>query len=279
MARGRRGILGMGPNTVIEPSPSAFTRPPQPITEQTGGTMAAYNAAGAKLQDLVGAQDTLMSFDHANPWTANFTLRSRSMGGVAYSGLRTRFAKNIFFDAASRGHAGVPNGETGCIRTDNGTYQYENIEVKTTDATGARVVTSPIMWNRTTGGSMTNVKTGRPIAGMFTLWRCDGTNTWTDVIVEGDSVSLNCEEGGAAWVLNWTGGSINTQGQYHIVGESSGGSKKITLNNVTVTGGRDSASGALATHFYSYTGTTVQRKSDITRVNPAGPVTGYAFMV
>ncbi len=275
MARGRRGIMGMGPNSVIEPSISAFTRSPQPITEQTGGVMKAYNAAGVALQDLVGAQDKLMSFDYADPFVANLTVRGRSFGGMAYTGIATRFAKNLFLDAASRGHAGVPNGETGSLGVNNGTYHFENIQIKTTDSGGTRVVSSPVMWNKTTGGTMINVSSGRPAYGMFTMWRCNGTNTWRDVFIQGDSVGMNLEEGGASFVINWDGGSISTTSKYHIVGESSGGSKKINLRGVTVTGGI--VSGNLCSHFYTYTGTYIQKKSDITRDN--GFSSYYGFMV
>lgn len=273
MARGRRGILGMGPKAVIQPSVSSFSRPAQPITEQTGGTMAAYNAAGTKLQDLVGAQDCLMRFDHANPFVGNVTFRSRDMGGVAYSTIAAGTVVNVRFEASSRGHAGVPNGETGSILTNNVAVRIENVEIVTTDSTGTRVVTSPIMLNRNSGGIIKNVKIGRPRAGMLTFWRCTGTYTLTDVTVDGQDVALNLEEGGPGFVINWTGGSISTQGSYHVVGEASAGSKKLKFNDLTVAGGSAAATNGLALHFYSYTNTAVQKRSDVTRNN--GPLNFY----
>lgn len=280
MARGRRGIMGMGPNAVVQPSASSFTRAAQPITQDTGGTMAAYNSAQAKLQDLVGAQDQLIGFDDANPFCGNFTMRSRSFGGVAYSAIQSSTVVNVLFDAASRGHAGVPNGETGCVIMGASAAQYriENVEVITADSTGTSVVTSPIMWNRRTGGGMMrNVKTGKPRFGMPTFWRCDGTQTWTDVYIYGNDVGLNLEEGGTNFALNWTGGSFQVTNRYHIVGESSAGSKKVTLVSVDVIEGVGPVD-TLNVSIYSYNATYVQKKADITRTgSPTGPVNVVGF--
>lgn len=273
MARGRRGIIGMGPNAVVEPSVSTFKRGRQP--SPIGSTqMKAYNSSGVALQSLVGAQDALLGFDHASPFVGNLTIHGRDCGGVAYSGVRASTVVNVLFDAASRGFSGVPNGETGSISMGAGAlYRIENVEIRTT-VNGVPVVTSPIMWNRARGGIMKNVKSGRPVAGMLTLWRCDGVNTWTDVSIDGNNQCINLEEGGASFVLNWTGGTAATTGKYHIIGESSGGSKKVTLKGVTVTGGV--VPGAFGYHFYSYNGTATQLKSDLVRAD--GPEGFYGFI-
>lgn len=273
MARGRRGILGLGPGAVVQPSASSFSRPAQPITQDTGGTMSAYNAGGGFLQNLVGAQDALMRFDHANAWCGNFILKGRDFGGVAYSGMFAPNVVNFVGDAASRGHAGVPNGETGTIASNNVNVRYENVDIITTDSTGARVVVSPMMLNRNTGGTFKNVTLGRPRAGMLTFWRCTGSYTMQQVKVAGNDVSMNLEEGGPGFVLNWDGGSVSTVGSYHIVGEASPGSKVLTFNNLEVSGGIPDAQDGLALHFYSYTGTAVQRRSNVSRNN--GPLYFY----
>lgn len=262
MARGRRGLIGLGPDVIVAPSPSSFSWPAQPYPQTVTYTSGTTG-------QLVGSQNSLLEFAHASPFIGNLTFRSRDLGGVSYSTVRASTAVRVNFDGSWRGFSGIPNGETGGLLIGNGAYRIENCTLTPNGGP------SPIMWNRVTGGVVRNVTCGRPNHGMFTFWRCDGTNTFENVYMDANGQVLNLEEGGANFVINWTGGRMATQGLYHIIGESSGGSKKLNFFNVEFVGG--GVAGALCTHFYTYTATSVQKRSDITRNN--GPVSAVGAVI
>ncbi len=72
MTRARRGVIGLGPGVVIAPSASSWTAPRQPILENEPAGQQfqrAYFTAGGT-QNLVGAQNTLIGYSHANPFFA-----------------------------------------------------------------------------------------------------------------------------------------------------------------------------------------------------------------
>lgn len=254
MSRARRGIVGMGPGVVIKPSTSSWSAPAQPYPQtvyyQGGGTGT-----------ITGSQNTLIEIDHSNAFVANFTMEGADFGGCSYTAIRnantstTFTAKNLLMDECWRGFSGIPNGETAALGILGGSYLLENITINSNGGP------SPIMWNRTTGGVLRNVKAAKPNYGMLTMWRCTGTNNFFDVDMDGHTQAINLEEGGPNFVLNWTGGTVATDGSYHVIGEASPGSKKITFTDVTLIGGFQP--GALNCHFYSYNATPTQKRTDI----------------
>lgn len=256
MSRARRGILAMGPNVVIEPSNSSWTGPAQPKP------LIAYYSNGSS-GELVGANNKLIEAEHRNPFFANFELRGRDFGGVAYSGLYTdgdsRTIKNVFFNGCWRGFAGVPNGETGGLAFVKGTYELDNLEFKSINGP------SPIMWNRTTGGTATNITADTPNHGMITFWRCGGKNLFKNVTVYNSKLGINLEEELAGFELEWTGGGMYVSSEtaaFHLNINPSGGSQKITLRGVKITGGYQGQAGKLMAHVYSTPGK--QKRSDVT---------------
>lgn len=249
MTRARRGIVGLGPGAVIEPSSSGWSAPPQVIlqNEATGDQfMRAYFENGTT-QNLVGAQNGLIGYEHPNPIFANFTLKGRSLGGVAYSGLKrsggtgavTTF-KRVHFDKCWRSHAGVPNGETGGLTFNGGGYLVENCDLTTpTDSVSGG---SCVMWNNTTGGAVRNVRadvTNLPsnLGGMWTFWRSGGVNTFENVHIHARQTGMNIEESRAGFELNWTGGEMTVNypaNRFHFAMNPTGGAPKITLTDVEI---------------------------------------------
>lgn len=256
MSRARRGILGLGPGVVIAPSASSWTAPAQPkplIAYYTNGTTG----------ELVGANNKLIEAAHANPFFANFEIQGRDFGGVAYSGLYTdgvgRTVKNIFFNGCWRGFAGVPNGETGGLAMVKGTYTLDNLGFKSVDGP------SPIMWNRTTGGTASNIMADKPNYGMITFWRCGGTNVFKNVTVYNSKLGINLEEELAGFALDWIGGGMfvdSDTAAFHLNMNPSGGSQKISLRGVKISGAYQGQAGKLMAHVYSTAGK--QKRSDVT---------------
>ena len=265
MARARRGILGLGPGVVIQPSPSTWTAPAQPKP------MNAYMSNGSSMV-LSGCQNKLIESEKSAGFFANFTLRGRDFGGVAYSGLNGRTFVRVHVDGGWRGFAGVPNGETGAFTLLGGEYRIESCTLRSENGP------SPIMWNNTAGGTVKHLKTTIPNHGMLTFWRSAGVNRFEDVHMEGRSMLVNLEQVAAGFSLDWQGGSGSvidaTSGvAYHVNGNPSNGSFKVALRDVKISGGRDP--GKLTAHVY--TTANVQRKSDITW--DGGQVAYYGQMV
>lgn len=256
MTRARRGILGLGPGVVIAPSPSAWTAPAQPRP------LTAYFSNGNS-QELVGSANKLIEANHTNPFFANFELQGRDFGGVSYNGIAldgtSRTVKNVFFNGCWRGFSGEPNGETGGLSFLKGTYFVDNCEFVPVKGP------SPIMWNRTTGGTLSNIKSATTDLGMFTFWRCGGKNIWKDVTLANRRIGLNLEENIAGFELDWTGGAMlldRTDNSFHLNMNPSDGSQKLTLKDVKITGGYNGHPGKLVAHIYTTAGK--QRKSDVT---------------
>lgn len=256
MSRARRGIIGLGPGAVIESSDSGYTHPEQPYP------MYYYNLSGEQMGPLVGAQCSLIETRTMNCFFANFTIKGRDFGGVAYStikvGSNNSTFRRIHFDRSWRGFSGIPNGETGAIGIGAATYVIENCLIVPHDTHGP----SPIMWNRSTGGSMSNVRIEQHSIGMITFWRSGGINTFTNVITKGHKIGINQEEVLSDYVLNWTGGEISLrdgQNGFHFNTNPSNGSIKVNVVDVDISM-NGYTPGRLCAHNYT-TGST-QLRSD-----------------
>lgn len=236
MCRTRRGIIGLGPDVVIQPSASAWTQGPQPVlqNEPPGQQFQKRYMTDGSSADMVGAQSKLIACESANPFFANFTMRSRDFGGVAYSGLAIaggtlKTVKRIYFDSCWRGHEGVPNGETGGLAFNQGTYLVEHCDFTSTSGP------SPIMWNRTQGGTVRYARSTRPNYGMWTFWRCGKLNTFENVWMDCNRTGMNLEENDGDFELDWTTGKImldSPSNKFHFGINPSGGSIKIRLYDV-----------------------------------------------
>ncbi len=269
MSRAPRGIIGLGPGAVIAPSVSAWTRQAQPILQdQTAGnqTMLRYMLDGTT-GEMYGVQEKLIECEHADSFFGNFVLQGRDFGGVAYNGIvaappsggKTKVMR-VGFDGCWRGHAGVPNGETAGLAVTRAQYVIESCDFVSTGGP------SPIMWNRSTGGTVTHVRQNKPNFGMFTYWRCGGVNTLTDVLMDTGQIGFNLEENLAGFTLNMNGGRMmldypQSNRRFHLNINPSGGSVKVNLRGVQVSGNGYTA-GTVSAHVYTTAG--VQKRSDIT---------------
>lgn len=268
MSRSRRGILGLGPGAVVKASKSGWKGVRQP----NNNMMVTYTD-GSK-GTMIGVQNKLIGSEHHSPVYANFAMAPEDLGTVAYNSIGVSsslvgnfYMRNVWIDRAMNGFAGIPNGEAGGIILGIGRYDIENVLI-TTDANSS----SPIMFNRNTGGRMKNVWLGMPAVGMLTYWKCSGVNELIDVVVHAPKAGINLEEESAGFVLNWTGGAINVGsngGAFHLNMNASGGSQKITLKNVKISGyygDEKSNGGKLMAHVYKNKDSDParQRKSDVT---------------
>jgi hypothetical protein len=269
MCRARRGILGMGPGAVIAPSASSWTAPRQPIlqNEPAGSQFQkAYFSAGGSM-NLSGVQGGLIGNGHANPFFANFILQGRDFGGWAYNALSfggssAATIKRVTLDQAWRSHAGVPNGEAGALGFSGGSYLIESCDLiaPSTGYAGG----SPIMWNQNTGDTVRHVRSYGSKSGMWTYWRCGGTNTWEDVSIQGNQVILNIEENLSGFRLDWTGGSgtmTYTGNKFHMGCNPSGGAPTVALHGVSLATNAYTP-GAFTMNIYTTAG--VARRSLIT---------------
>lgn len=270
MTRARRGIIGMGPGAVIALSASSFSAPRQPIlqNEPSGSQyQKAYFSAGGSM-NLNGVQETLIGFDHANPFFANFTIRARDLGGISYNSIKKTGGtqtlttiKRIHFDESWRSHAGVPNGEAGGITLNGGTYLIENCDL-TPPSTGY-VGGSAIMWNNNTGGTLRHVRARGTKGAMWTFWRCGGTNTFTDAQILAGQTGMNIEENLSGFALDWTDGSIEVGlgyagNKFHFANNPVGGPATIALHGVAVSPNAYTA-GAMTINVYTTTSGVARR--------------------
>lgn len=279
MARARRGILGLGPGAVVRPSASAFRQERQ-----------IYPGAVADTGwSMVGAAQKLIETSTPNAYFGNFVMQGRDFGGVAYHGLSSSKGavyENLYLDAAHRGFARIPNGETGGISV-VGPYEIKNVEVNCRDrGTGARVGSSPIMINSSAGGRMEHVYTHEPVTGGVTLWNCSGAHEAVDLRTEYGSHGLNLEASRPGFSFTWTGGSCLIDyrhlGEYpgladgtsdgstglHLGVRSPHGSQKIAITDVAID--RGPASPALAVQIYGSGEARLQKPEDITRRSADG---------
>lgn len=265
MCRARRGIIGLGPNVVIQPSVSSWTQGRWPIlqNEPAGQQFQKRYMTDGSSADMLGAQCVLVACESANPFFANFTLRSRDFGGVQYSGLAMnggtlKTVKRIHFDGCWRGNDGVPNGETGGLGFNSGTYLIEHCDFVSDNGP------SPIMWNRTQGGTVRHVRSSRPAYGMWTFWRAGKTNVFESVWMDCNRIGLNLEENDGDFVLNWNTGKMildSPLSKFHLNMNPSGGSIKVSLTDVECSPNGWTPNTVSAN---VYTTAGVQRRSDVT---------------
>ncbi len=234
MCRARRGVIGLGPDVVIQPSQSSWSQGRWPIlqNEPAGQQFQKRYMTDGSSADMVGAQCILMACESANPFFANFTMRSRDFGGVPYgalgmNGSTLKTVKRVHFDHCWHAIAGVPNGETGALGFNSGTYLIENCDLVSTNTS------SPVMWNRTQGGTVRNVRSNR--YGMWTFWRAGKNNVFENVWINAYGTGINLEENDGDFALNWNGGKLileSSGNKFHFGINPSGGSIKVNLTDV-----------------------------------------------
>lgn len=295
MARARRGIIGLGPNAVIEVSSSSWTQEPQiqdkgSVQEDGWVSVGRYwtNTSGVKQSELVGCQEKVIEAAHSDPYFGNFTLKSHDLGGVAYHaiscGRTTQRFERLNLSGAWRGFSGVPNGEAGAISVGNGTYTISKCIISTRDSAGVRVASSPIMINSSTGGRVEDTDASETYAGMMTYWRSSGKHYVSNVNARFNwGPGLNLEKLQSGFELEWTGGSIwsdyngnggkspkpsdqGTKGRLHFGIHSEVGSAKITFINVDIDNGP--TAGAICGQ--SYGSPQQQVASDVKRFDSNG---------
>lgn len=163
MARAKRGLVGLGPGVIVEPSASSFTLP------RPTGTTENFNTVLKTVED--GA------------YLGNFEMRGRSFGQGVYDATsqegNNAVWERIYFNGAHRGFMNGPPGETGAISGYHGNnQQVYNVEVDCRDpATGQRVGTSPLMFNAQSNVTLTDVYAHHALAGMPTFWRVTNITT------------------------------------------------------------------------------------------------------
>lgn len=260
MARGN--ILGLGPGAVIEPTDSGWSAPAQPKP------LYYFDKKGKQVGEFVGNQNVLIGSYSKTGVFCNFSLRGRDFGEVVYSGLKfvgcdLGICKGVIFDEASRGRDGLPNLESGALDLYKGCYELESIYIVNHEKWSS----SPIMWNRTKGGALKNVKiVNYAPHGMPTLWACGGRNDFENFFVEAWWTGLNIEECLKDCEIHWKGGAIhlNRPESWHLNINPANGSIPITLTDVEI-----SPDKTLVATVYGTTG--VQRASDVTY--DRGPIT------
>jgi len=220
MARAERGIIGLGPGAVIEPTASSFRQEAQ--IEDKGSPLPGggvspgrfwYDEAGNKRHELVGSQEKLIESNHASPYFGNFTLRGRDFGGVAYSALATKGGtfERLDLDGAWRGFQGVPNGETAAIAVNRGRYLISRVSMRAVDEQGRRVGSSPLMVNTSPGGRWEHSVVSQARVGMPTIWGSSGLHEVVDVANRwGAGHGINVERAQDGFRLRIIGGSLWT---------------------------------------------------------------------
>jgi hypothetical protein len=170
MVRVTRGIAGLGPGAVVEPSASSFRSGRQTY-------------AG-------GLQEKLIESVTDGAYFGNFTMRGRSFGDVAYNGIQVTGSDATFqairFQGAHRGWTAQPPGEAAAITAYSGSrISVRNVEVDGRDyRTGVAVGTSPLMFNRNQLTIVTDTWLHHTSVGMPTWWEC--TDIWSERLYHSD---------------------------------------------------------------------------------------------
>ena len=263
-------VVGYGPGTILDLSPSTWSAPAQPQPQYT------YSPSGVKgASPLSGAQNTIAGSWNADAIMGNFTMRARALGGVAFSSLRfvgsKPSIKRVLMEGSWKGHDGKPNGETAALNFGNTVYLVD----------GATLISdggpSPIMVNSSPGGAIRNMIYTTPNHGMLTYWMCSGVHTVEDFELNAVRMGINLEQPNAGFDLRLSRGIIRiptANNAFHLNGSNRTQSMKVHLGaDVKVEGGP--FPGKLVAHMYGIqTGTDasgkpifapkVQKKSDIT---------------
>ena len=289
MGKTQRGILGLGPGTVIGQGPrGGFTEAAQPRPKVITVDGASWTFPSSVYKILECRTD--------RAYFGNFTVTGQDLGGVAYSFLAIKrpgfVVERITARGAHRGFANFPNGEAAAFALDNsGTVR--KVEVDCRDpGTGLPVGASPIMWNDAGTSLMEDVYLHHSVAGMPTYWRCFGTHTIRRMRSEfngtgGGALSGSClnveatrAEGmtltveDSSLICNWrtnTDMSVYFTGTgnagLHVSGGSATGSAKVILRRTTVD--RGPANFSPAVQMIGYT-PQLQRAADFTAEDSSG---------
>ena len=167
----------------------------------------------------------------------NFTIEGADFGDVAYTALSFTecdrvICKGITFNRASRGRSAIPNTETAMLGIYKGTYEIDGLYIINHEEWSS----SPIMWNRTRGGTIKNVKMANACQyGMPTFWESDGLNIAENVHTHTQKVGINVEQCKETFELTYSGGTIelNQPNGFHFNIDPKYGSVKVTAWDVT----------------------------------------------
>lgn len=277
MTRVRRGIIGLGPGAVVALQPSSFTQ-----IAQGGPTERYYlNASGTQVYEN-GCMEKIIGCAHTSAYFGNFTLApSLDFGGVAYTCIGwdpgTTSASAIFerlrFQGSHRGFAGVPNGETGAIGVNKGTYTVYNCEIDCRLPDTTSVGTSPIMINSSLGGLMKDSYFHHSLYGMPTHWNCGGTHTMRNVrsetMLNGPGWNLEYNKAGAEF--DFIGGDFVLGGKkFQISIGGYGSSAKINCQGVVFNPSQGWWPGYFSINTYGNEGVNNQTAEDITIIDSQG---------
>jgi hypothetical protein len=203
MSRYKKGVIGLGPNVLLDTSVSSFTAPAQPKPVANGGTGFFDPVDGV---EKVGCQHKILETTVTKSIFANLCMVGRSFGGIAYSAVAMSkgggIMQNVYMKGASRGFQNSPNGESGGVSIRSGSSETGdrsgtliNCEIDSRDATGARVGTSPFMFNNNVGVTAIDVYAHHARAGMPTCWSVDGPINYTRVRSEYNGSSGSGQNG------------------------------------------------------------------------------------
>ena len=213
MARAQRGIIGLGPNSVLKIVGVPAT-PIQRLPISSTAEVRIYRPDGASSVQI-GNPYCVVGANHPKAVFANFVCQDNDLGGVAYDFLRPTstlsssdpnyapfdpYVAHMHFDECHRGYTGWPPDETAAVHFKGGTYTFKNSTI-TLKEDGSS--TSPIMWSLCTGGLAENIRIsgGKVKAGMCTMWDCRNLHTHRRVQYIGDAVALNLEGNYPSFVL------------------------------------------------------------------------------
>lgn len=233
MCKVGRGIVGLGPGAVIQPSASSYRE-----GRQRSGPV----------------QNKVIDTSTPNAYFGNFTMRGRDFGGVAYHALYALGNDTVFerlhLEGAHRGFADRPPGEAGAISVYKGARPaVYGVEIDCRDPqTGTSVGTSPMMFNRNTDARVQDVYAHHTKIGMPTFWECTNAHVTrlqhTDCGVVGDSPGVNMENTKGLFIFDeptfhLTGASNN--GRHINIGGTRGCRGKVAVLNPRYSSRRDGA--------------------------------------
>ena len=213
MARAQRGIIGLGPNSVLKIVGVPAT-PIQRLPISGTAEVRIYRPDGASSVQI-GNPYCVVGANHPKAVFANFVCQDTDLGGVAYDFLRPTstmsssnpnyepfdpYVEHMHFDGCHRGYTGWPPDETAAVHFKGGTYTFKNSTITLKEDGNS---TSPIMWSLCTGGLAENIRIsgGKVKAGMCTMWDCRNLHTHRRVQYIGDAVALNLEGNYPSFVL------------------------------------------------------------------------------
>ena len=306
LGRCGRGVMGMGPNSVMEVVGTRSTQripDPRPQGDSRRNTdddvwlrKVVEGQVVRNSSRTEGLPYRLISAQHVRPEWANFVLRCpQGFGPAMYNGLSASSqssasaslkhsrVQNVLIDGAWRGDKYVPNGEAGGVTFYRGTCEMKDVLLRCP----ATLASSPIMYNRNTGTTAKGVRivdqsgnTGGVTVGMVTVWG-DTPNcqyTFEDCDILGWAKAMNVEDLGSGSTVKFKdcrftvigGGAEGKPLGPHIQIKPSNGSIPITLENCTFNKIGDFPGPV----FTVYDAPGKQKRSDMV-VTPTGPAITY----